>query len=49
MWYKESGLNFCSVGMILEHAEKLANAGHTFIVEDGIIYEEVEGEEIEEC
>lgn len=49
MWYKESGLNFCSVGMVIDYAEKLANKGYSFVVENGKIYEEVEETENDLC
>lgn len=44
----ESGLNYLSVGMVIDYAYKLAEKGHNFIVKNGVIYE-VESEEEKEC
>lgn len=35
----ESGLNYLSVGMVLDYAYKMAEKGHNFVVENGVIYE----------
>ena len=35
----ESGLNYLSVGMVLDYAYKMAEKGHHFVVENGVIYE----------